>query len=117
MTNQKLRQAWQAALDIEPIMKTVAAGRPRFYRMDYNLIHQEMGAWHVKMQGLPVERAQQGQGEEAPAGGRATRGEPIRFMTTQGTSGCTTSPWSASSSWRTPGSSIDLQVVDWATSR
>ena len=29
MTNQKLRQAWQAALDIEPIMKTVAAGRAR----------------------------------------------------------------------------------------
>ena len=28
MTNQKLRQAWQAALDIEPIMKTVAAARP-----------------------------------------------------------------------------------------
>jgi peptide/nickel transport system substrate-binding protein len=53
MTNQKLRQAWQAALDIEPIMKTVAAGRSEFYRMDYNLIHQEMGAWHVKMQGLP----------------------------------------------------------------
>ena len=28
MTNQKLRQAWQAALDIEPIMKTVARVGP-----------------------------------------------------------------------------------------
>src|SRR5262249_6317953 len=27
MTNQKLRQAWQAAVDIEPIMKKVAGGR------------------------------------------------------------------------------------------
>ena len=26
MTNQKLRQAWQAALDMDPIMKTVAGG-------------------------------------------------------------------------------------------
>ena len=34
MTNQKLRQAWQAAVDIEPIMKTVAAGKPEFYRLD-----------------------------------------------------------------------------------
>ena len=28
MTNQKLRQAWQAALDIEPIMKAAAAAGP-----------------------------------------------------------------------------------------
>src|SRR2546427_5677286 len=36
MTNQKLRQAWQAAIDIEPIMKNVAGGHPEFYRMDHN---------------------------------------------------------------------------------
>jgi peptide/nickel transport system substrate-binding protein len=37
MTNQKLRQAWQAALDIEPIMKNVAGGKSEFYRMDSSL--------------------------------------------------------------------------------
>jgi len=30
MTNQKLRQAWQAAIDIEPIMKNVAGGKAEF---------------------------------------------------------------------------------------
>ncbi len=34
MTNAKLRQAWQAAIDIEPIMKNVAGGHAEFYRMD-----------------------------------------------------------------------------------
>ena len=82
MTNQKLRQAWQAALDIEPIMKTVAAGRSEFYRMDYNLIHQEMGAWHVKMQGLPWNEHNKEKAKKLlqEAG---YKGEPIRFMTTQ----------------------------------
>ena len=53
MTNQKLRQAWQAAIDIEPIMKTVAAGKSQFYRMDSSLAFQELPAWHTKIQGLP----------------------------------------------------------------
>src|SRR3990172_509130 len=34
MTNQKLRQAWQAAIDIEPIMKSVAGGRAEVYRLE-----------------------------------------------------------------------------------
>src|SRR5437879_10334395 len=34
MTNQKLRQAWQAGIDIEPIMKNAAGGQTEFYRMD-----------------------------------------------------------------------------------
>src|ERR671935_1059453 len=53
MTNQKLRQAWQAALDIEPIMKTVAGGKPEFYRMDSSLAFQELPTWHTKIAGLP----------------------------------------------------------------
>src|SRR5205085_6603365 len=52
MTNQKLRQAWQAALDIEPIMKTVAGGKSEFYRMDSSLAFQEL-PWHTKIAGLP----------------------------------------------------------------
>src|SRR5215510_2994297 len=42
MTNQKLRQAWQAAIDIEPIMKNVAGGKPEFYRMDSSLAPVEI---------------------------------------------------------------------------
>ena len=53
MTNQKLRQAWQAAIDIEPIMKNVAGGHSEFYRMDSSLIMAETAAWHTKLAGLP----------------------------------------------------------------
>src|SRR6266446_4317452 len=48
MTNAKLRQAWQAALDVEPIMKTVAGGKPAFYRMDSSLAFQALPTWHTK---------------------------------------------------------------------
>src|SRR3990172_8759776 len=53
MTNQKLRQAGQAAIDIEPIMKVVAGGKPEFYRMDSSLAFQELPTWHTKIAGLP----------------------------------------------------------------
>ena len=53
MTNQKLRQAWQAAIDIEPIMKNVAGGHQEFYRMDASLAMVEITAWHTKLSGLP----------------------------------------------------------------
>src|SRR5256884_1686346 len=53
MTDQKLRQAWQAAIDIEPIMKNVAGGKAEFYRMDSSLAPAEITAWHTKLAGLP----------------------------------------------------------------
>src|SRR5919198_806067 len=53
MTNAKLRQAWQAAIDIEPIMRNVAGGHPEFYRMDSSLAPVEIAAWHTKLAGLP----------------------------------------------------------------
>jgi peptide/nickel transport system substrate-binding protein len=114
MTNQKLRQAWQAALDIEPIMKTVAAGRSEFYRMDYNLIHQEMGAWHVKMQGLPWNEHNKDKAKKLlqEAG---YKGEPIRFMTTQEYKWMYDFALVSKQQLEDAGFVIDLQVVDWAT--
>ena len=53
MTNQKLRQAWQAALDIEPIMKTVAGGKSEFYRMDSSLAFQELPPGTRRSPGCP----------------------------------------------------------------
>src|SRR5205807_2494880 len=53
MTNQKLRQAWQAALDIDPIMKNVAGGHRELYRMDSSLAFVENAPWHTKIKGLP----------------------------------------------------------------
>jgi peptide/nickel transport system substrate-binding protein len=114
MTNQKLRQAWQAALDIEPIMKTVAGGRSEFYRMDYNLIHRELTAWHVTMSGLPFnEHNKQKTMKLLQEAGY--KGEPVRFMTTQEYKWMYDFALLSKQQLEDAGFAIDLQVVDWAT--
>jgi peptide/nickel transport system substrate-binding protein len=114
MTNQKLRQAWQAALDIEPIMKTVAGGRAEFYRMDYNLIHRELAAWHVTMSGLPFNEHSKEKTKKLlqEAGYKS---EPIRFMTTQEYKWMYDFALVSKQQLEDAGFTIDLQVVDWAT--
>src|SRR5262245_6248717 len=114
MTNQKLRQAWQAALDIEPIMKTVAGGRSEFYRMDYNLIHAELAAWHVNVPGLPWNEHNKEKTKKLlqEAG---YKGEPVRFMTTQEYKWMYDFALLSKQQLEDAGFTIDLQVVDWAT--
>ena len=113
MTNQKLRQAWQAALDIEPIMKNVAGGR-RALPLDSSLafVRTRPG---TGAPGAALERAQPREGQAAPAEA-GYKGEPIRFMTTQ------EYKWmydfallSSKQQLEAAGFTIDLQVVDWAT--
>ena len=73
MTNQKLRQAWQAALDMEPIMKAVAGDAPSSIRMDASLAFVENTPWWVKQQlELGLERAQARTKAEACSRRRAT---------------------------------------------
>src|SRR5262245_52411863 len=114
MTNQKLRQAWQAAIDIEPIMKAVAGGRPEFYRMDSSLAFVENAPWHVKLSGLPwnehnKEKAKQLMREAG------YRGEPIRFVTTQEYKWMYDFALLTKQQLEDVGFVVDLQVVDWAT--
>ena len=83
MTNQKLRQAWQAALDIEPIMKAVAGGRAEFYRMDASLAFVENKPWYVKQQpswGWNEHNKEKAKRLLQEAG---YKGEPVRFVATQ----------------------------------
>src|SRR5499425_1563927 len=114
MSNQKLRQAWQAALDSEPIMKNVAGGKSEFYRMDYNLIHQEMGAWHVKMQGLPWNEHNKEKAKKLLQES-GYKGEPIRFMTTQEYKWMYDFALVSKQQLEDVGFKIDLQVMDWST--
>jgi peptide/nickel transport system substrate-binding protein len=114
MTNLKLRQAWQAAVDIEPIMKTVAAGRPEFYRLDSSLMFQEVAEWHTKLTGLPynernVEKAKRLMKEAG------YKGEPIRFMATKEYKWMYDFAVMMKQQLEDVGFAIDLQVVDWAT--
>ncbi|HEV8307040.1 MAG TPA: ABC transporter substrate-binding protein [Methylomirabilota bacterium] len=114
MTNPKLRQAWQAAVDIEPIMKAVAAGRPEFYRLDSSLMFQEVAEWHTKIPGLPynernVEKAKRLMKEAG------YKGEPIRFLATKEYKWMYDFAVMMKQQLEDIGFTIDLQVVDWAT--
>ncbi len=114
MTSQKLRQAWQAALDIEPIMKSVAGGRSEFYRLDSSLVPQEIQEWHTKIPGLPWNERNQAKAKRLlqEAG---YKGEPIRFMTTQEYKYMYDFALVSKQQLEDVGFNIDLQVLDWAT--
>ncbi len=114
MTNQKLRQAWQAALDIEPIMKAVAGGRTEFYRMDSSLAFVENAPWYVKLEGVPWNERNKEKAKRLlkEAG---YKGEPIRFLTTQEYKWMYDFALVSKQQLEDVGFVIDLQVVDWAT--
>jgi peptide/nickel transport system substrate-binding protein len=114
MTNQKLRQAWQAAIDIEPIMKNVAGGHSEFYRMDASLAPVEISAWHTKLSGLPWNEHNRAKAQKLlqEAGYKK---EPIRFMTTQEYKWMYDFALLSKQQLEDAGFNIDLQVVDWAT--
>src|SRR6058998_2843279 len=114
MTSQKLRQAWQAAIDIEPIMKNVAGGHREFYRMDSSLIMAEIAAWHTKLSGLPWNERNRVKAKRLlqEAGYKK---EPVRFMTTQEYKWMYDFALLTKQQLEDVGFNIDLQVVDWAT--
>jgi peptide/nickel transport system substrate-binding protein len=114
MTNQKLRQAWQAALDMEPIMKNVAGGHAELYRLDASLAFVENAPWHTKIQGLPWNERNRDKAKRLlkEAG---YKGEPIRFMTTQEYKWMYDFALLSKQQLEDAGFTIDLQVVDWAT--
>jgi peptide/nickel transport system substrate-binding protein len=114
MTNQKLRQAWQAALDIEPIMKTVAGGKPEFYRMDSSLAFQELAAWHTSIKGLPWNERNKDKARQLLKEAGYT-GTPVRFMTTQEYKWMYDFALVTKQQLEEVGFKIDLQVMDWAT--
>src|SRR2546426_4000751 len=114
MTNQKLRQAWQAALDIEPIMKMVAGGKSEFFRMDSSLAFVENAPWHTKIAGLPWNERNKDKARRLlkEAG---YKGEPIRFMTTQEYKWMYDFALVTKQQLEEVGFVIDLQVMDWST--
>jgi peptide/nickel transport system substrate-binding protein len=115
MTNQKLRQAWQAAIDIEPIMKAVAGGRSEFYRMDAGLAFVENAPWHVKADpawGWNERNREKAKRLLQEAG---YKGEPVRFVTTQEYKWMYDFALVTKQQLEDAGFTIDLQVVDWAT--
>src|SRR5437867_9971972 len=114
MTNQKLRQAWQAAIDIEPIMKVVAAGKPGFYRLDASLMFREVPEWHTSLPGLPYNEHNPEKAKGLMKEGGHKR-EPIRFMATKEYKWMYDFAVMMKQQLEDIGFTIDLQVVDWAS--
>jgi peptide/nickel transport system substrate-binding protein len=114
MTNQKLRQAWQAAIDIEPIMKNVAGGKSEFYRMDSSLAPVEITSWHTKLAGLPWNEHNKDKAKRLLRESGYKK-EPIRFMTTQEYKWMYDFALLTKQQLEDVGFNIDLQVLDWAT--
>ncbi len=99
MTNKKLRQAFQAALDMEPIMGA-AIGNKDFYRLDgavffpeQPLLHSPGGARRLQPEEHRTRRA-------VSSRRPATRASPCAGSRPRSTSGCTRPRWSPSSSSR-----------------
>jgi peptide/nickel transport system substrate-binding protein len=113
MTSKKLRQAFQAALDMEPIM-AAAVGHPLFYRLDPGLWPPELVLWHSKAGSAfynqnDKEKARRLLKEAGYAG------QPVRWLTTQEYEHMYKTALVAKQQLEEIGVKIDLQVLDWAT--
>jgi peptide/nickel transport system substrate-binding protein len=68
--NQKFRQAWQAAVDIEPILKAMAGGAVRVLPHGQQPGLSRGGCVAHEHPRPPLERAEPGEGQAPAAGGR-----------------------------------------------
>ncbi|GAF99600.1 unnamed protein product, partial [marine sediment metagenome] len=111
-TSLKLRQAVQAALDMEPILMNVT-GNADFYRADLNLIYKGT-VWESD---AGIEYYNQKNTEKAKKLMKEAgyKGEVIRWMASKEKPYKYGSAVIAAQQLRDVGFNIDLQVMDWAT--
>jgi peptide/nickel transport system substrate-binding protein len=113
MTNKTLRQALQAALDMEPIL-AAGFGNKAFYRADGAVFPPEQGLWHT-----PAGTAAYNQKSKDKARKllqeAGYKGEPIRWITTKEYEWMYKIALVSKQQLEEVGFKIDLQVVDWAT--
>jgi peptide/nickel transport system substrate-binding protein len=112
MTSKKVRQAFQAALDMEPIM-SAAMGTKEFYRLDGAVFLREL-PWYST---VGVEAYNQKNKDKArrllkEAG---YTGQPVRWLTTQEYDYMYKTALVSKQQLEEVGFTIDLQVLDWAT--
>ena len=113
MTGKKLRQAFQAALDMEPIM-IAASGHPLFYRLDPGLWPPEAVLWHSTAGGAAYNQGDKDKARRLLKEAGYT-GQPVRWLTTQEYEHMYKSALVAKQQLEDVGFKIDLQVLDWAT--
>jgi peptide/nickel transport system substrate-binding protein len=113
MTSKKLRQAFQAALDMTPIL-AAAVGHPLFYRLDPGLWPPELVLWHSKAGGAAYNQKDKDKARRLlKEAGYA--GQPVRWLTTQAFEHYYKTALVAKQQLEDVGFKIDLQVLDFAT--
>ncbi len=113
MTDKRLRQALQAALDMEPIM-AAGFGHKDFYRLDPGLMYPEQPQWHSKVSGELYNQKNKAKAQKLlKDAGYA--GQPVRWVTTKEYEWMYKNALVARQQLEEAGFKVDLQVVDWAT--
>ncbi|MBI2218427.1 MAG: ABC transporter substrate-binding protein [Candidatus Rokubacteria bacterium] len=112
MTDKRLRQAIQAALDIEPMM-LAAMGHKDFFRLDPGLFFQEQ-AWHSKA-GAELYNQKNKDKARRLLKEAGYQGQPVRWIVTTEYEHHYKPALVAKSQLEEIGFKIDLQVSDWAT--
>jgi peptide/nickel transport system substrate-binding protein len=113
MTSKKLRQAFQAALDMQPIM-AAAVGHPLFYRLDPALSPPELILWHSTAGSAAYNQKDKEKARRLLKEAGCT-GQPVRWLTTQEFQSYYKTALVAKQQLEEVGFKIDLQVLDWAT--
>jgi peptide/nickel transport system substrate-binding protein len=113
MANRKVRQAMQAALDMEPIMMA-AIGHKAFLRIDGALYFPEQGLFHTQggVTGYNLRNKDRARALLKEAG---YAGQPVRWITTKEYDYMYNSALIARQQMEEVGFKVDLQVLDWAT--
>jgi peptide/nickel transport system substrate-binding protein len=113
MTSRTLRQAFQAALDMEPIM-VAAVGHGLFYRLDPGLWSRETVLWHSTAGAALYNQKDKAKARRLLKEAGYT-GQPVRWLTTNEYEHFYKSALVAKQQLEDAGFRIDLQVLDFAT--
>jgi peptide/nickel transport system substrate-binding protein len=112
MTNKKLRQAFQAALDMEPIM-LAGFGARDFYRLDPALFFPEQ-AWHSTASASLYNQKDKAKARRLVQEAGYAK-QPLRWITTKEYEFMYKNALVARQQLEEVGFAVDVQVVDWAT--
>ncbi len=112
MTNKKLRQGFQAALEMEPIM-LAGFGSKEFYRLDPGLFFPEQ-AWHSTASANLYNQKDKAKARRLVQEAGYAK-QPIRWITTKEYEFMYKNALVARQQLEEVGFVVDVQVVDWAT--
>jgi peptide/nickel transport system substrate-binding protein len=112
MTDKRLRQAFQATIDVEPAM-LAAMGHKDFYRLDPGIFFQEQATHSRAGEKLYNQRDREKARRLLREAGY--QGQPVRWIVTTEYEHHYKPALVAKSQLEEVGFKIDLQVMDWAT--